>query len=100
MRLEEFDYQIQYKKGKENAVADALSRIEINTKETVEADDLDLLSILLQLDEDELTPEEADEILREETLEDDDANTQHTVIENPTFALPISDKPLNHSSSN
>lgn len=32
LRLEEFDYEIKYKKGKENTVADALSRIEINTK--------------------------------------------------------------------
>ncbi len=36
IRLEEFNYQIIYKKGKLNTNADALSRIEIHTKETTE----------------------------------------------------------------
>lgn len=34
IKLEEFDYQIIYKKGKLNTNADALSRVEIHTKET------------------------------------------------------------------
>lgn len=34
LKLEEFDYQIIYKKGKKNTNADALSRIEININET------------------------------------------------------------------
>ncbi|KAG5867895.1 hypothetical protein JTB14_021176 [Gonioctena quinquepunctata] len=33
LKLEEFDYEVVYKKGKANTNADALSRVEINTKE-------------------------------------------------------------------
>lgn len=36
IKLEEFDYKITYKKGKLNTNADALSRVEIHTKETEE----------------------------------------------------------------
>lgn len=93
LRLEEYDYEIRYKKGKENLVADALSRLEIHTKETIdETDDLDLLSILPQIDQEDLDPDIADEVLREGETD----NTQHTAVENPTFTLPISDKPINH----
>ena len=34
LRLEEFDYEIAYKKGKYNTNADALSRVQINAIET------------------------------------------------------------------
>ncbi|GJQ86388.1 hypothetical protein Trydic_g8478 [Trypoxylus dichotomus] len=64
LRLEEFQYKIQYKKGKENMVADALSRIEINTKERVSDYDVaDLLSVLANADLEDLTPDDCDEIL-------------------------------------
>lgn len=65
LRLEEFDFEIKYKKGKDNTVADALSRIEVDTKETrVDDDDLDLVSILPDVDDnEELLPDDADEIL-------------------------------------
>lgn len=36
LKLEEFDYEIEYKRGKKNTNADALSRIEIHTKEVQE----------------------------------------------------------------
>lgn len=35
LKLEEFDYEIIYKKGKQNTNADALSRIDLNANETV-----------------------------------------------------------------
>lgn len=41
LRLEEFDYEIFYKKGKQNTNADALSRAEINTSEI--SDSLDTI---------------------------------------------------------
>lgn len=39
LRLEEYDYEILYKKGKQNTNADALSRVEINTSETSDSQD-------------------------------------------------------------
>ena len=84
LRLEEYDYIIKYKKGSENYVADALSRIEINANKTIEEDSL---SMVPQTPDDApVTPEEMDKIF------DDDMATVHTADENPTFSLPITDK--------
>ena len=82
LRLEECDYIIKYKKGSENYIADALSRIEINANKTIE----DSLSMVPQTPDDApFTPEEMDEIF------DDDMATVHTADENPAFSLPITD---------
>lgn len=89
LRLEEFDYKILYKKGKENLVADALSRVEINANETNQCDeDLDLISVIPNVGENI-------EVLSKE-LDNTDNQTQHTSIENPIFTIPISEKPLNY----
>ncbi|GJQ70848.1 hypothetical protein Trydic_g771 [Trypoxylus dichotomus] len=106
-RLEEFQYKIQYKKGKENMVADALSRIEINIKERVSNyDDAALLSVLGNADLEDLTPHNCDQILAQsiDNPNEPDNNeeqgssgaTRHNSVENPIFTMPISEKPLNH----
>lgn len=77
LRLEEFNFEIKYKKGKENKVADALSRIEINalTRKQVQDslannEENDLLSILPNVDSDiHLSPDDADEILNNNDFE-------------------------------
>lgn len=93
LRLEEYEFEIIHKKSKENKVADALSRIEINalersakevakikiisdkkirparkkTQEKTKDEELvDLESVLPQLDENEhLTPQDIEDILNE-----------------------------------
>lgn len=96
LKLEEFQYKVVYKKGKENVVADALSRVEINTKETVDKEDLDLLSVLPNVDlTEELALDDCDEILNNQNEDTTSAVTRHTCIENPIFTMPISDKPVN-----
>lgn len=59
--------------------------------------------ILPQIDSDEeLSPDDADEILNGKNLLDNDNqrgltnDTQHTGTEKPTFTLPISENPLNY----
>ena len=84
LRLEEYGYIIKYKKGSENYVADALSRVEINANETIEEGSL---SMVPQTPDDaSVTPEEMDEIF------DDDMATVHTADENLAFSLSITDK--------
>lgn len=122
LRLEEYNYEVHYKKGRENVVADALSRVEINQndinvltrKQTTSCDNngtSDLISILPNVyEQDILSPETLDQILDSTSLDDDvplaqlfrkqsektpDSNaTVHTAIENPIFTLPITEKPL------
>ena len=94
IKLEEYDYEVKYKKGCENNVADALSRIEIHNHEDEDVDEDDLLSLLPQVSDDNLlTEHEISEIL-------DDDMTVHTAEEDPIFSLPITEKnihPFNYS---
>lgn len=79
LELQEYDYIIEYTKGSENVVADALSRIEINALED------DQESVRAQPDDEtyqEIIPEEA-------------TSTIHSNVENPIQDAPYCDRPLN-----
>lgn len=84
LKLEEFDYQIIYKKGTLNTNADALSRVEIHPL-TIDNEipctskDPDNQSIIANIDDDE-----------------PDDNTIHTALENPIQDVKITDKPINY----
>lgn len=119
LRLEEFDYEVIYKKGKNNTNADALSRIEIHTKETF--DILDYMNDFnKQFDTDNASlynnpPDDRTEDFPETTTEiqtrresketettetadeiPDEDETVHTNKEEPIINIPISEKPLNY----
>lgn len=69
LNLEEFDYTIIYKKGKENANADALSRVEINISESLQ-----------------------------NNVDDIETITAHSAEENLEDGIPISERPINEFS--
>ncbi|KAL7297542.1 hypothetical protein TKK_0009902 [Trichogramma kaykai] len=81
IKLEEYDYEVKYRKGCENHVADGLSRVEINALES-DNDEDDLVSMIPQNSENEQHSNES--------CADDE--TMHTSEENPSFTLPITDK--------
>lgn len=74
IKLSEYEYEIQYLPGKDNVVADALSRIEVNQ----------LVDIESQPENNSLEPD----------LESDMA-TQHSGDEDNSRYFPISEKPIN-----
>lgn len=105
LKLEEYDYEIVYKKGKLNTNADALSRIQLNTLETesviAEVGDLeeDILNLLndtqsnITIENDEL-----DEYLREldNIVDNSCKETVHSALEHPVLTLPITDQTVNN----
>lgn len=107
LRLEEFDYDICYKKGKLNSNADSLSRLpNLNILE----DDLPIFKIMKQFNHDLACNEDStndnDSIIvetpeqPEQDLEDDEENTNdtvHTNLENPICSVSISLEALNIS---
>ena len=84
LKLEEYNYEIKYKKGCENKVANVLSRIEINNQEEEE----DSFSMLPQASD--ITPFTNQELTQ--TSDDEEDATIHTAEQNPVFSLPVSDK--------
>lgn len=97
LKLEEYDYKISYQSGKSNAIADSLSRIELQNNDTNNTDtpptidsndeeiaDRNLSMIVNQSDLPQLTD-----------LDDLDNDTIHTAEENPVLEIPFSEKAIN-----
>lgn len=93
IKLDEFEYTISYKKGKENVVADALSRVQINTHDT----ESDNESVMVNVDLDEIVtvhapadfdPQEPESIISGKS-------TVHSQNENISSGLPISEECIN-----
>lgn len=99
LKLEEYDYDICYKKGKQNTNADALSRIEINAFENesliVNTGDLDdeLENIIQNVTLTEQDRQELNDILP--INNESDNETAHTSAENPILNIPITETPVN-----
>lgn len=109
LKLSEYDYEVRYKKGSENSVADALSRLpQMNELHAIEQDDN---TSMINNPPETLTDDELQELCNEtlknlQTLNDmvtptteeppnDDNETAHTSTENPTNAIKITQRPIN-----
>ena len=82
LRLSEYDFTVVYKKGRSNTNADALSRIEIHTKEAT--------SLMEEINSLMGNPSESVQNKANSSTE-----TIHTSAENPILEIPITDEPLN-----
>ena len=93
IKLDEFDYTISYKKGKENVVADALSRIEINVHDS----DSDSDSLFVNVDREEIVmvhaPADFDPQKPRSVISGN--STIHSQKENISSSLPISEEYIN-----
>ena len=81
LRLEEYDYDVVYKKGLQNSNADALSRIEVNVNET-EFEDLETVSMHNNVDASSRT------------------STIHSAEENLNTGIAIFERAINEFASN
>lgn len=104
LRLEEYDYEICYKKGKLNQNADALSRIpNLNINETESPFFEYMKQFNAKFDKEKSNKEDDNNSLIVETPEIDDhamsdfddGNTIHTSHENPICNIEITEDPLN-----
>jgi hypothetical protein len=123
LKLEEYDYEILYKKGKHNTNADALSRIEINAVEDDNSSIIvnigDTMTEISQVTDEYLNnsdhvPQSAAPKSVEPTPSTSkikiisnvqikppdrvisDNETIHSAVENPIVEIPVTDKPLNN----
>lgn len=105
LKLEEFDYEIIYKKGKQNTNADALSRIQLNTLDTQSVINnpgdinLDVENFLDQnFDPNALTHDEISETL--EIIENGNSEPKIKILQNIQIKPPcISNSGTAHSSN-
>lgn len=88
LKLEEYDFEIIYKNGKQNTNADALSRIQLNNNETdsivnnpgdVNQDVLDYLRQLAENPTETINPQTPDETQNTESLVDQPINNQQKI---------------------
>lgn len=107
-KLKDFDYTIVHKKGKENRVADALSRVELHNQD-VSSDSSDNASLFPNIDELPLLTDEdvqniinsqlddniTDENLHEQ-IENETLATRHSTQEDDGKVVPISEQAVNN----
>lgn len=95
LKLSEYDYTVEYKKGKANTNADALSRIEIHAHDHQSLiEEIDELNSIMGNPSDSIIARPNSETV---TVPDNGSATAtaHTSQENPILEVPISDDPLN-----
>lgn len=93
LRLEEFEYEIRYKAGKQNTNADALSRIEINNNEE-EVDELNMSFHSINTDDINSNLSFPSEELNEQppiSNHDNSPGTVHTAIQSETPGIEINE---------
>lgn len=85
LALEEFDYELIYKPGKQNVVADALSRINLKKHNQLNAHSQSSMSLNVEPSE------------REEELSDDESDdmTVHSADTSDDYFIPCTERPIN-----